>query len=179
MELIQLVLLCMLRVSCMDGELQSGLMILVSLCVFVWRGHIMLKVSKSRYGTVGKSFQTVQEGITKMFLPSLSLPVMGETAGVSTALLGGYLHSWKTRANWVERFHDEFNGHVFNLERDGFRQVVSAHDSPYDEIKQPYHTKLVAAQVNKDCAFHRTPRQRCQACYSCIMEDSGKRQHHH
>ena len=54
---------------------------------------------------------------------STSLQVMGEIAGVNTASLGGYLHSTKTRARWAEGFH-ELNGHVFDLERDGLRQVV-------------------------------------------------------
>ena len=49
---------------------------------------------------------------------------MGEIAGVNTATLCGYLHSSKTRARWAEGFHDELNGHVLNLERDGLRQVV-------------------------------------------------------
>ena len=59
-----------------------------------------------------------------MLLPSTSLPIMGEIAGVNTALLGGYLYSMKTRARWAEGFHDELKGHVFDLERDGLRQVV-------------------------------------------------------
>ena len=49
---------------------------------------------------------------------------MGEIAGVNTASQGGYLHSLKKRARWAEGFHDEVNGHVFDLERDGLRQVV-------------------------------------------------------
>ena len=44
---------------------------------------------------------------------------MGEIAGVSTASLGVYPHSTKTRARWAEGFHDELSGHVVNLERDG------------------------------------------------------------
>ena len=60
----------------------------------------------------------------KTLPPSTSLPVMGEIAGVNTASLGGYLHSLKTRARWAEGFHDELNGHVFDLQRDGLRQVV-------------------------------------------------------
>ena len=60
----------------------------------------------------------------KTFPPSTSLPVMGEIAGVNTASLGGYLHCSETRARWAEGFHDEQNGHVFNLERDGLRHVV-------------------------------------------------------
>ena len=55
---------------------------------------------------------------------STSLPVMGEIAGVNTASLGGYLHSTKTRARWAIGFHNEPNGHVFDLERDGLLQVV-------------------------------------------------------
>ena len=43
---------------------------------------------------------------------------MSEIAGVNTASLGGYLHSTKTRA------YDELKRHVFDLERDGLRQVV-------------------------------------------------------
>ena len=56
--------------------------------------------------------------------PSTSLPVTDKIAGVNTASLGGYLHSSKTRARWAEGFHNELNGHVFDLERDGLRQVV-------------------------------------------------------
>ena len=59
----------------------------------------------------------------KTLLPS-SLPVMGEIAGVNTVSLGGNLHSTKTRTRWAEGLHDELNGHVFDLERDGFRQIV-------------------------------------------------------
>ena len=54
---------------------------------------------------------------------SMSLPVMGEIAGVNTASLGGYLNSAKTRARWAEGFH-ELNGHVFDLERDGLCKVA-------------------------------------------------------
>ena len=59
-----------------------------------------------------------------MLPPSTSLPVTGRIAGVNTASLGGYLHSKKKRARWAEGFHDELKGHVFDLERDGFRQIV-------------------------------------------------------
>ena len=59
----------------------------------------------------------------KTLLPFTRLPVMGEIAGVNMASVGGYLHNTKTRARWVEGFH-ELNGHVFDLERDGLRQVV-------------------------------------------------------
>ena len=63
-------------------------------------------------------------GRNKTLPPFTRLPVMGEIAGVNTALLGGYLHSTKTRARWAEGFHDELNGHVFDLERNGLRQIV-------------------------------------------------------
>ena len=49
---------------------------------------------------------------------------MGEIAGVNTASLGRYLHSQYKRARWAERFNDKLNGHVFDLERNGLRQVV-------------------------------------------------------
>ena len=48
---------------------------------------------------------------------------MGEIVGVNLASLGGYLHSLKKRAGWVEGFHDELKGLVFDLERDGLCQV--------------------------------------------------------
>ena len=56
--------------------------------------------------------------------PSTSLPVMDEIDGVNTTSLGEYLHSTKTRAKRAEGFHDELNGHVFNLKRVGLGQVV-------------------------------------------------------
>ena len=59
----------------------------------------------------------------KTLPPFTSLPVMDEIAGANKASLGGCFHSTKTRARWAEGFH-EINGHVFDLERDGFRQVV-------------------------------------------------------
>ncbi len=59
----------------------------------------------------------------KTLPPFTSLPAMGEIAGANTASLGGCLHSTKTRARWAEGFH-ELNGYVFDLERDGLRQVV-------------------------------------------------------
>ena len=64
------------------------------------------------------------KGRNKTFPPSTSLLVMGEVAGVNTASLGGYLHSPKTSAKWAEGFHNELNGHMFDLHRYGFRQVV-------------------------------------------------------
>ena len=58
-------------------------------------------------------------GRNKTLPPSTNLPVMGEIAGVNTALLGGYLHSSEKRARWAEGFNDELNGHMLDLERDG------------------------------------------------------------
>ena len=63
-------------------------------------------------------------GRNKTLQRSTSLPVMGKIAGVNTVSLGEYLHSKKKRARWAEGFHNELNGHVFDLERDGLRQVV-------------------------------------------------------
>ena len=63
-------------------------------------------------------------GRNKTLPPSTGLPVMGETAGENKVSLGGYLDSKRKRARCAEGFHNEFNGHVFDLERDGLRQVV-------------------------------------------------------
>ena len=62
-------------------------------------------------------------GRNKTFPHSTSLPVMSEIAGVNTASRGGFLHSSNARVRWAEGFHDELNGHVFDLERNGLRQV--------------------------------------------------------
>ena len=59
-----------------------------------------------------------------MLPPSTILPVMGKIAGVNTASLGGYLRSKNKRARWAEGFHDELNGHMFDLERDGLHQTA-------------------------------------------------------
>ena len=63
-------------------------------------------------------------GRRKTLPPSTSLPVMGKIADVNTASLGAYLCTKIKRARWVEGFHDELNGHVFDLGRDGLHQVV-------------------------------------------------------
>ena len=63
-------------------------------------------------------------GRNKTLPPATSLAVKCKIAGVNTASQGGYLHSKKKRASLAEGFHDELNGPVFDLERDGFRQVV-------------------------------------------------------
>ena len=51
----------------------------------------------------------------------LSTLISVSIAGVNTVSLGGCLHSSKTKARWAEGFHDELNGYVFDLERDGLR----------------------------------------------------------
>ena len=58
-----------------------------------------------------------------MLLPSTSLPVLGEIAGVNMASAGKYLHSWKKRGRWAEGFHNELHGHMLNLDQDGLHQV--------------------------------------------------------
>ena len=63
-------------------------------------------------------------GRNKTLPPAKSLAVKCKIAGVNTASQGGYFHSKKKRARLAEGFHDELNGPVFDLERDGFRQVV-------------------------------------------------------
>ena len=117
-------------------------------------------------------------GRNQTLQPSTSLPVTGEIAGVNTAPLGRYLHSSKTRARWAEGFHDELNGHVFSWRGMGSVRLYLARASPYNEHKQQCHNGSVAARVNKDRAFRRTPGRRCQVCYWCSIENSWKRQHH-
>ena len=63
-------------------------------------------------------------GRNKTLPLATSLQIKYEIAGVNTASLSGYLHSSKTKAGFAEGFHEELNGHVFDLERDGLRQVV-------------------------------------------------------
>ena len=81
------------------------------------------KMDVTRECIIGQVLWTCT-GRNKMPPPSMSLPVMGEIAGVSRASLGGYLRSSKKSARRVEGFHNELHGHVFNLERDGLHQVV-------------------------------------------------------
>ena len=47
---------------------------------------------------------------------------MGEITGVNTASRDIFIVRRKGR--WVKVFHDELNGHEFDRERDGLRQVV-------------------------------------------------------
>ena len=114
----------------------------------------------------------------RMGWSSTSLPVTGEIAGVNTASLGGYLHSTKTKARWAEGYHDELNGHVFDLERDGLRQVVLCPRPPCDDNTQPYHTGSVAARVNKDRAFAVHP-DGCVKYASGTLSKVLRKRHHH
>ena len=118
-------------------------------------------------------------GWNKRLPPFMSLPVMGEIAGVNTAPLG--------RSSWFEE-KGQMGGrvpqwtqwpHVWPGERWALVRLYFAHDSPCDENKQPYHAGSVVAQVNKDHAFRCTPGWRCQVYYWCIIKDLWKRQHHH
>ena len=115
----------------------------------------------------------------KALPPSASLPVMDEIAGVNTASLGGNLHSSKKRARWAEGFTMNSTATCSTWRGMGSVRLYFARDTPCDENKQPYHPGSVAARVNKDRAFSRTPGRRYQVCYWCIIEDSRKRQHHH
>ena len=63
-------------------------------------------------------------GRNKALTPTTSLPGMDEVAGVNTASLGGCPNSSKTMAKWAEGFHDELNGHVFDLEKDGLHLAL-------------------------------------------------------
>ena len=51
-------------------------------------------------------------------------PGYGRNSWCQHSTLGGYFPSTKTTARWAEGFHDGLNGFVFDLERDGLRQVV-------------------------------------------------------
>ena len=104
---------------------------------------------------------------------------MGETDGVNTVSLGGYLHSSKKRARWAKGSTMNSTATCSTWRGMGSVRLYFACDSPCDENKQPYHTGSVAARVNKDRAFRRTPGQRCQVCYWCIIKDLWKRQLHH
>ena len=88
-------------------------------------------------------------GRNKTLLPSTSLSVMG-----------GYLHSSMTRARWAEGFHDELNGHMFDLERDGLCQVVPCLwlSIWWKQATIPYRISRRLGQ-NKDCTkpSHRRP----------------------
>ena len=63
-------------------------------------------------------------GRNKTFPISMSVPVMGELTDVNTPSLGGCLYSSKTKTRLAEGFHDDLDGHMFDLERDGLHQVV-------------------------------------------------------
>ena len=120
---------------------------------------------------VGLSFGPIREG--KTLLPSTSLSVMGEVAGVKTALLGGYLHSTKTRVPETQRPRV---------------QPGEGWAPPGCTLPKTHHVMITYNHTIPDwlppgstrtATFCRTPGRRCQVCYWCIIEDSRKRQHHH
>ena len=113
----------------------------------------------------------------KTLPPSTSVPVSGETVA--------------TRHHWADIFivrrqgPDGRKGSTMNSTATcstwrgmGSVRLYFAQDSPRDDNTQSYHTGSVAARVNKDRAFRRTPGRRCQVCYWCIIKDSWKRHHH-
>ena len=93
------------------------------------KGNSRLEIRQGKLWMTQNSQQSSRQVLwtctgRKTLPPSASIPVMGEIAGDNTASLGGYLHSTKKKARWAEGFHDELNGHAFDRERDGLRQVV-------------------------------------------------------
>ena len=89
-----------------------------------------------------------------MLLPSTSLPVIGEIAGVNTASLSRYLHSSKKGPDGQKGSTMNSTATCSTWRGMSSVRLFFARDSPCDENKQPYHTGLVAAGVNKDLAFH-------------------------
>ena len=127
---------------------------------------------------VGMSFGPVWEGIRHSCPPWVSQIWVKQLV--------------KTRYHWVNIFivrrkgPDGQNGSMMNTKVTcstwkgmGSVRLYFSRDSPCDENKQSYNTRLVAAQVNKDHTFQHTPGQRCQVCCWCIIKDSWKRHHHY
>ena len=85
---------------------------------------LMKKEVKCVFDTSYFTHNWETRGGRQCLIPFRTGPKDLPTAGVNTASLSECLHSSKTRTRWAERFHDEFNGHMFDLERDGIRQVV-------------------------------------------------------
>ena len=90
-----------------------------------------------------------------------------------------YLHGTKTRVRWAEGFHDELNCHVFDLERNGLRQVVLCPwlTMRWQQATIPYRIGRRLGQEGP--RLPRTLGRRCRVCYWCIIKYSRKRQHHH
>ena len=95
----------------------------------------------------------------KTLPPSTSVPVSGETVA--------------TRHHWADIFivrrqgPDGQKGSTLNSRATcstwrgmGSVRLYFAQDSPCDNNTQPFYTGSVAAWVNKDCAFRRTPGRR-------------------
>ena len=81
-------------------------------------------IEAAHMGLMITTFYTAVTETASEILKKKNPSVMGKTAGAKTASLGGCFHSSKTRARWMEGFHDELNGHIFDLEMDGPHQVV-------------------------------------------------------
>ena len=76
--------------------------------------HVLLLSVGGLSWRVSQAWNPVQEG-RHSHPPRVFLDFMGETAGVHMASLGVYLHRTKKRARWAEGFHNELNGHMFDL----------------------------------------------------------------
>ena len=85
---------------------------------------------------------------------------MGEIAGVNVASLGGYLHSSKKGPDGQKGSTMNSTATCSTWRGMSSVRLYFARDSPCDENKQPYNTGLVAARVNKNRAFRRTPGRR-------------------
>ena len=101
-----------------------SLQLLVSLCSMCQRGCSFPQTLDGLNLVGNGRILWTCTGRNKMLLPSMSFPVLGEIAGVKRASLGGCLHNSRTRARWEEGFHNELNGYMFDLERDGLCQDV-------------------------------------------------------
>ena len=124
---------------------------------------------------VGLSFGPIREG--KTLLPSTSLSVMGEIAGVNMALLGGYLHSTKTRVPETQRPRvqpgEGWAPPGCTLPKTHHVMITYNHTIP--DWLPPGSTRTATSAVHQDggvkCATGASSR--------IHLEDSRKRQQHH
>ena len=126
---------------------------------------------------MGRSFGPVREGIRRSRLPRVCQLWVKKLVLTRHHLVDIFI---VRRKGPDERKGSKMNSTATCSTWRGTGSVRSyfARDSPCDENKQPCHTGSVAARVNKDYAFRRTPGRRCQVCYWCIIKDSWKRLHH-
>ena len=116
---------------------------------------------------MGRSFGPVQEGVRCSHPPQV---VTDEIAGVNTASLGRCLHSLRTKARWVEGFHDDSMATCLIWRSMGSIRLYPASESPWNDN---------TTWVDTDHPFHHTPGLRWSACYWCNIQDLCKRQHYH